>query len=159
MGRSIFSTPREDRFFEDYEVGCVYEFGSVTVDEAEVIEFGNRFDPQEFHIDPEAAKKSIFGGLIASGWHTAALTLRLYAGCYLSAVASIPSPAVDELRWTKPVRPGDELSIRVTVLDARRSKSKPDRGIVHSFVEVTNQNKEVVMTMKPINFLSCREKR
>jgi acyl dehydratase len=97
-----------------------------------------------------------FGGLIASGWHTASLMMRLLADHYLSKVASLGSPGVDELRWTQPVRPGDALSIRVTVLDAKRSRSKPDRGIVQTSIEVLNQRGEIVATMKAINLLRCR---
>ncbi len=158
MNRSTFTTPIEDRYFEDYVVGSIYEFGSVIVKEAEIIDFARRFDPQVFHSDPEAAKKTIFGGLIASGWHTAGMMMRLFVDHYLSWVASLGSPGIDELRWTIPVRPGDELSIRVTVLEANRSRSKPDRGVIRSFIEVLNQNHEVVLTMKAINLLLCREK-
>ncbi len=157
MNHSAFTTPIEDRCFEDYVVGSVYEFGSIAVEEAEVIDFARRFDPQVFHIDPEAAKGTIFGGLIASGWHTAGMMMRLFVDHFLSWTASLGSPGIDELRWTKPVRPGDELSIRVTVLEANRSRSKPDRGVMRSFIEVLNQNHEVVLTVKAVNFLLCRE--
>lgn len=157
MTDSTFTTPIEKRYFEDYVPGSVHEFGPIKVEEAEIIEFARRYDPQPFHIDPEAAKDSIYGGLIASGWHTAGLMMRLLVDHYLSHVASLGSPGVDELRWLKPVRPGDELSVRVTVLETRRSRSKPDRGIVRSFVEVLNQKGEVVMTLKAVNFLLCRE--
>ncbi|MEI8183847.1 MAG: MaoC family dehydratase, partial [Desulfomonile sp.] len=111
-----FTTPAEDRYFEDYVPGSVHEFGSIAVEEAEMINFARRFDPQPFHIDPEAAKQSIFGGLIASGWHTASLAMRLLVDHYISHVASLGSPGVDELRWLKPVRPGDTLSVRITLL-------------------------------------------
>jgi acyl dehydratase len=148
--------PPEDRWFEDYEPGSVHEFGSIRVDESEVLAFGRRFDPQVFHTDPEAAKTTEYGGLIASGWHTAALMMRLYSDHYLSRVATLVSPGVDELRWLLPVRPGDELSIRVTVVDARRSRTKPDRGIVRSAVEVLNQRREVVMTVTATNFILTR---
>jgi acyl dehydratase len=153
----MFTVPIEERYFEDYIAGTVHEFGSVTIEADEVIAFAKRYDPQPFHVDPEAAKETIFGGLIASGWHTGSLIMRLYADHYLSHVASLASPGIDELRWLKPVRPDDKLSVRVTILDTRRSRSKPDRGLVHSFIEVFNQNQEVVMTMKVINILRCRE--
>ena len=156
MGGYTFTTPVGDRYFEDYVAGSVHEFGSVTVEEEEVISFSRRFDPQVFHTDPEAAKETPFGGLIASGWHTAGLMMRLYADHYLSKVASLGSPGVDELRWIKPVRPGDELSIRVSVLKTRRSQSRPDRGVVVSFIEVLNQDREVVMSVKAVNLLLCR---
>src|SRR5687768_9690105 len=158
MTSSAFAQPPEDRYFEDYVAGSVHEFGRIRVDEEEVLEFGRRYVPLSYHVDKEAAKKSIYGGLIASGWHTAALMMRLYTDNYLSRVANLGSPGCDELRWTKPVFPGDELSIRVTVLDTRRSDSKPDRGIVRSFVQVLNQNREVVMTVKMVNFVRSRQR-
>ena len=158
MEKSTFTVPAEQRYFEDYVAGSVYEFGSVKVEQDEVIAFARRFDPQVFHVDPESAKETIYGGLIASGWHTAGLMMRLFAEHFLSKVASLGSPGVDELRWNKPVRPGDELTIRVTVQETKRSRSKPDRGIVHSLIEVMNQNREVVMSMKAVNFFFCRQK-
>ncbi|MBI5584349.1 MAG: MaoC family dehydratase [Deltaproteobacteria bacterium] len=151
-----FATPIDQRYLEDYRPGAVYAFGSITVQEDEIISFAKKFDPQPFHTDPEAAAKSTYGGLIASGWHSASLMMRLFVDHYLSQVASLGSPGVDELRWLKPVRPGDTLSIRVTVTEARRSHSKPDRGILHSFCETLNQHGQVVMTMKAINLLACR---
>lgn len=151
-----FTSPPEDRWLEDYVAGDVHEFGSIAVEEAEVLAFGRRFDPQVFHTDPEAAARSEYGGLIASGWHTAGLMMRLYADHYLSHVATLVSPGVDELRWLLPVRPGDVLSIRVTVEEARQSRSKPDRGIVRSSVAVLNQRGETVMTVTARNFLLCR---
>lgn len=157
MSTSTFTTPVEKRYFEDYVSGSVHEFGSIAVEQNEVIAFGQRFDPQVFHTDPELAKDTIFGGLIASGWHTSGLMMRLFADHYLSKVASPGSPGIDELRWHIPVRPGDELSVGVTVLDTKRSRSKPDRGIVQSLIEVMNQNREVVMSMKAINLFLCRK--
>jgi acyl dehydratase len=156
MTYSLFSVPIDERYFEDYIAGSVYEFGSITVDEEEIIEFARRYDPQVFHIDPEAARKSPFGGLIASGWHTAALAMRLLVDHYISRVASAGSPGADKLRWLKPVRPGDEISLRVTVLEATRSKSRPDRGTVRSFVEVMNQHREVVMSREAVGITLCR---
>jgi acyl dehydratase len=157
MNRSIFRTSPDNRYFEDYVTGAVHEFGSIAVEEQEILDFGKRFVPLSYHTDPELAKKSIYGGLIASGWHTAALMMRLYTDNYLSKVANLGSPGADELKWDKPVFPGDELSIRVTVLETRRSESKPDRGIVRSFVEVLNQNREAVMKVKMVNFVRSRE--
>ena len=153
-----FRTPAEDRYFEDYLPGDVHEFGSITIGEAEIIEFARRFDPQPFHVDPEAAKGSVFGGLIASGWHTAGLAMRLLVDHYVSRVASLGSPGVDEVRWRKPVRPGDTLSIRVTVLESKLSRSKPDRGTIRSYVEVLNQDREVVMTWNGIGLIRCRKR-
>jgi len=151
-----FTPPVEDRYFEDYVVGAVHEFGRIEVEEAEIISFARRFDPQPFHTDPEAAKHSIYGGLIASGWHTASLTMRLLVDHYVSRAASLGSPGVDELRWSKPVRPGDTLSLRVTILETKRSRSRPDQGTIRSLVEVLNQHREIVMTMKGASMMRCR---
>jgi acyl dehydratase len=156
MNNSNFAFPVENRYFEDYVVASVHEFGTIKVDEGEVLDYGKRFVPLSYHVDKEAAKKSIYGGLIASGWHTAGLMMRLYTDNYLSRVANLGSPGCDELRWTRPVFPGDELSLRVTVLETRLSDSKPDRGIVRSSVEVLNQNREVVMSLKMVNFVLSR---
>lgn len=103
------------------------------------------------------ATKTVFGGLVASGWHTAALAMRLIVDHYLSHVASLGSPGVDELRWLKPVRPGNRLSLRVSIVETRRSRTRPDRGIVRSLVEVINQDHEVVMSSKGMNMLQCRD--
>jgi acyl dehydratase len=157
MSNVKFVTPVEERYFEDYLPGSIHEFGSVIVEQEEIIAFGKRYDPQPFHTDPVAGSESMYGGLIASGWLTAALMMRLFAQHYLSSIASLGSPGVDELRWLKPVRPGDELRVRIAISDANRSRSKPDRGIVHSYIEMLNQNSEIVMTMKAVNFLLCRE--
>jgi acyl dehydratase len=151
-----FKSPLNSRYFEDYVEGDVHRFGSIAVEGDEVVAFAKRFDPQPFHIDPEAAKLTQFGGIIASGWHTAALAMRLFADNYLTQVASFASPGVDELRWLKPVRPGDTLSMRVTVLKAAASKSKPDRGAVTSLVEVFNQVDEAVMTFTCVNLIGRR---
>jgi acyl dehydratase len=145
------------RYFEDYPPGMVLTFGSVRVDEAEVVEFGRRYDPQPFHVDAEAAAAGPFGGLIASGWHTGSLMMRMLVEHYLSAETSLGSPGIDELRWLVPVRPGDTLSLRVTILEARRSQSKPDRGAVRSLIEVLNQRGDVVMSMKALNLTRCRD--
>ncbi len=151
--------PINQRYFEDYVPGSVFEYGSIAVTEDEILDFAKRFDPQSIHTDPHAAKEGPFGGLIASGWHTAAIMMRLFVQHYLSHVASMASPGIDELRWLLPVRPGDSLSIKVSVLEANRSRSKPDRGLVRSFIEVLNQNREVVMSLKAMNILRCRETR
>ena len=156
MTSSAFAQPPEDRYFEDYVAGSVHEFGRIRVDEEEVLEFGRRYVPLSYHVDKEAAKSSIYGGVIASGWHTAALMMRLYTENYLSKVANLGSPGGDELRWDKPVFPGDELSVRATVMEARRSESRSDRGIVRTFIEVLNQKREVVMSLKMVNFVKRR---
>lgn len=151
-----FAAPVSDRYFEDYLQGKTFEYGAITLTADDIIEFARRFDPQPIHIDPEAAERGPFKGLIASGWHTASLTMRLLVDHFISHVASMASPGVDEIRWLIPVRPGDTLSIRVTILEAKRSRSKPDRGVVHSFVEVMNQNRDIVMTFKPMSIVRCR---
>ncbi|MFL9826098.1 MaoC family dehydratase [Rhodoplanes sp. SY1] len=156
MSQSDFAVPVADRHFEDYAPGRTEEHGSVTVTEDEIVAFARRFDPQTMHTDPAAAARGAFGGLIASGWHTAALTMRMIADGWLTATASLASPGVDELRWIKPVRPGDTLRIRVTTVSAERSRSKPDRGLVRSFVEVLNQRDEVVMSMIGMVLIRCR---
>jgi acyl dehydratase len=148
----------EDRYFEDYHPGAVFEYGEIRVDEAEIIEFARRFDPQDMHVDPEAAKRGRFGGLIASGWHTAAMMMRLVVENFLPKKASLASPGIDELRWLRPVRPGDVLRVRVTVLEATRSRSRPDRGVVRTLMEVLNQDGEVVMSSKPMNIIASRSK-
>ncbi|HLY89571.1 MAG TPA: MaoC family dehydratase [Acetobacteraceae bacterium] len=148
--------PPAERYFEDYTVGLVDEFGEVEVTAEEIVGFARRYDPQAMHTDAEASARGPFGGLIASGWHTAAMVMRLFVEHYLSRVATLPAPGIDELRWVLPVRPGDRLRVRVTVTEARRSRSKPDRGIVRSLVEVLNQRDEVVMTQRPMNLMRCR---
>jgi len=117
-----FSTPPEDRYFEHYLPGAVHEFGSIEIDEKAIIAFAQEFDPQIFHTDAEGAKSTIYGGLIASGWHTASLMIRACVRYYLPGAASLGSPGIDELRGNLPVRPGDTLSVRVTVLSATRSQ-------------------------------------
>jgi acyl dehydratase len=148
--------PPAERYFEDYTVGLVDEFGEVEVTADEIVSFARRYDPQAMHIDAEGSARGPFGGLIASGWHTAAMIMRLFVEHYLSKAATLPSPGIDELRWVLPVRPGDRLRVRVTVTEARRSRSKPDRGVVRSLVEVLNQRAEVVMTLRPMNLMRCR---
>ncbi len=153
-----FETKAEERYFEDYRLGAVHETGSITVSEADIIEFARQFDPQPFHVDPRAAKQSVFSGIIASGWHTASLAMRLLVDHYVSPVASLGSPGADELRWLEPVRPGDSLSLRVTILEVKTSHSKPDRGTVRTYVEVMNQHRQVVMTWKGIGMMKRRNK-
>ena len=145
-----------ERWFDDYVPGTVSEFGPVRVDEAEVVEFGRRFDPQPFHVDAEAAAAGPFGGLIASGWHTCALMMRLLADQYLSPASSLGSPGVDELRWLRPVRPGDELTLRTTVAGARRSRSKPDRGVLTTRIELVDAAGNGVLRMLATNLVLVR---
>jgi acyl dehydratase len=144
------------RYFEDYPLGTTNECGSVSVDEASMITFAKEFDPQPFHVDPVAAATGPFGGLIASGWHTSALVMRLLVDNYLSAESSLGSAGLDEIRWPYPVRPGDTLRVRATVVESRRSLSKPDRGIIKTLVEAVNQDGRTVMRATAINFLRVR---
>lgn len=146
----------DDRWLEDYVPGAVHELGEIVVDGAEVIAFASRYDPQPFHVDPEAAARSSFGGLIASGWHTASMMMRPLAQRYLPRAASLSSPGIDALRWIAPVRPGERLRIRATVLETRVSRSKPDRGIVRTAIEVRNDADVVVMSMTAMNLIACR---
>jgi acyl dehydratase len=143
------------KFFEDYPVGAVFTGGSIGVSEDDILEFARRYDPQPMHVDKQAAERGRYGGLIASGWHTGALMMQLLAENFVPE-GNLASPGLQELRWLLPVRPGDRLSLRVTVLEARRSRSKPDQGIVTSLVEVLNQNGEVVMSLKPISLMRLR---
>ena len=156
MSPTEFAVAGEDRRFEDYMPGAVHEYGHISVTEAEIIDFARRFDPQYLHVDRERAAQGPFGGLIASGWHTAAMMMRLIVDNFLPKTASLGSPGIDELRWLRPVRPGDVLSIRLSVLEATRSRSRPDRGIVRTLCEVLNGNREVVMSLKAMNILACR---
>jgi acyl dehydratase len=137
----------EKRYLEDFHPGQTIELGSCSVSREEMLEFARRYDPQPFHVDEEAAKQSIYGGLIASGWHTAAMFMRLLVDGIARNSASMGSPGIDEIRWLKPVRPGDTLTARVVILDVVPSRSKPDRGHVRGSYEVFNQKGEKVMTM------------
>ncbi|MDQ3065596.1 MAG: MaoC family dehydratase [Actinomycetota bacterium] len=136
-----------DRFFEDFEPGQVLELGNRTVTEEDILAFAREFDPQPFHVDPEAAKESVFGGLIASGWHTGSIWMRLYVDAMLETAASQGSPGIEELRWLAPVRPGDTLSGRLTVLETTPSERRPDRGTVRIRGEMVNQEGVTVMSM------------
>ena len=136
-----------ERTFDDFEAGQVHELGSHTVTEEEILAFARQFDPQSFHVDPEAAKESVFGGLIASGWHTGAMWMRLYVDSLLGGAASMGSPGIEELRWLAPVRPGDTLSGRLTVLETTPSERRPDRGTVRIRGEMVNQDGVTVMAM------------
>jgi len=145
-----------DRYFEDYVPGDVYDCGTVRVTEREIIDFALKYDPQPMHIDPGAATRGQFGGLVASGWHTAALVMRLYVDHYLSIPSSLASPGVDELRWPNPVRPDDTIHVRVTVLEARPSRKRQDRGVVRARIEAANQRGEPVFTALSMSIIGVR---
>ena len=153
---SVFPFPREHRYFEDYLPGHIHECGEVTVSEAEIVEFARRYDPQPMHIDPKAAAMGRFAGLVASGWHTTALVMRLYVDHYLSSVASLASPGVDELRWPNPVRPDDTLHARVFVLESIPSRKRPDRGVVRARIEAQNQDGQLVLSAITMSILGKR---
>lgn len=151
----VFSTPPTDRFFEDYKKGATYVLGSFTVTEEEIIAFASQYDPQKMHTDRELSAQGPFGGVIASGWHTIARTMRLVVDNFLP-FNGLAAPGIDELRWPRPVRPGDTLTLHATIEDARRSRSKPDRGLLHILLELLNQDGEVVMSLKPMNLVRVR---
>ena len=134
--------------WEDFVAGAVREFGAHTVTREEIVDFARRYDPQPFHLDEDAAAGSLFGGLCASGWQTCALTMRMMCDDYLNRSASLGSPGVDQLRWTRPVHPGDTLRVRMTVLQARPMASKPGVGLVQSRWEVFNQHDALVLSME-----------
>jgi len=144
------------RYWEDIKAGDVVELGSHTMDKERMLSFAREFDPQAFHTDEKAAAASVWGGLIASGWHTGSVLMRILYEGFLKDTAGLGSPGIDELRWLKPVRPGDTLSGRLTVLETTASRSKPDRGIMRTLMEVRNQHGEVVMTTTGVNFVSRR---
>jgi len=156
LSATEFAVPVVDRRFEDYVPGAVFEYGAIPVTEAEIVAFARRFDPQYLHVDRERAARGPFGGLIASGWHSAAMMMRLIVDNFLPKSASLGSPGIDELRWLRPVRPGDVLSVRLSILEATRSRSKPDRGVARTLCEVLNQEREVVMSLKAMNIIACR---
>ncbi|HEY2834703.1 MAG TPA: MaoC family dehydratase [Sporichthyaceae bacterium] len=151
-----FSVPIDDRYFEDYQPGASYEYGHIEITEDDIIEFATRYDPQPIHIDRDWARTGPFGGLIASGWHTSALCMRMYVDHYLSRVAGLASPGIDELRFAVPTRPGDVLRARFTVIEARPSRSKPDRGILFTRMEGFNQNDELAMSAIGMNMVARR---
>jgi acyl dehydratase len=134
--------------FEDFTVGRTFELGSRVVDREEGLAFARAYDPQPLHLDEEAANASVLGGLSVSGWHTCAMVMRLMCDAYLLDSTSQGSPGIDNLRWLKPVRPGDTIRVRMTVQESKASRSRPSIGLVRSFWEVLNQDDAVVMTME-----------
>lgn len=136
------------RYLEDFPTGAVAEFGSIAVTADEIMTFAKRYDPQPFHIDPEAATRWPYGGLIASGWHTAAMAMRVVVDHFIDGDTSLGSPGLGPIRWKLPVRPGDTLRVRARIIDNKRSQSKPDRGTVTFEIDVVNQHDEIVMTIE-----------
>ncbi len=151
------SVPLKERWFEDYAAGETFEFGDHLVTEEEIIEFARRYDPQPFHVGAAAAKRSLFGGLIASGWMTGSIMMRMMVDHLIAPASGLGSPGVDNLRWPRPVRPGDRLHARVTVLETRRSQSKPDRGALFVRQELINQTGEVVMSVEGRALIRLRD--
>jgi acyl dehydratase len=134
-------------YFEDFQPGLVRETAGTTLTEQDIVEFARVYDPQPFHIDAAAAQHSFYGGIIASGWQTGCIAMRMMCDLYLLEAASLGSPGIDELRWTNPVRPGDTLHLKMTVLETKTSRSKPQMGSVRSLWEIFNQHGEQVMHM------------
>jgi acyl dehydratase len=132
------------KYLEDFAVGQTYRSGRLAVDRERIKRFAAEFDPQPFHLDEEAARRSILGGLAASGWHTAALTMRLLVESELKPAGGIVGAGFDELRWPRPVRPGDELQVESEVLEVRSSKSRPEQGMIKVRTTTKNQNGEAV---------------
>ncbi|MBT2585387.1 MaoC family dehydratase [Arthrobacter sp. ISL-95] len=154
--KTLFEVPHRNRYFEDYTVGTAYEFGVEEVTEQEIISFAERYDPQFIHVDPVAAANGPFGGLIASGWLTAGLTMRLFIGNFYNERAGLGGAGIEELRFLEPVRPGDMLSLRCTVQSKRVSRSKPDRGVLTFFLETLRQDMTVVATMTTTSIMLLR---
>ena len=146
-------------YFEDFEVGRTIAVGQRSVSEEEIIAFAKQFDPQPFHVDKEAAAKSIYGGIIASGWHTCSMMMRMMVDSIVSSASSLGSPGLEQVRWLKPVRGGDTLTVSTTVLESKPSTSKPDRGVVLTVWEARNQHDELVATVKGMGMYLCRPKR
>lgn len=135
------------RFFEDFEPGPTYELGCYTIDVTDITDFANQWDPQRFHTNPELARTSPYGGLIVSGWHTAAIFMRLYVEHLLAESSCVGSAGVDELRWLVPVRPDDTLTATVRIETVRPSRTHPDRGTLRPFCELRNQHNHIVLRM------------
>ena len=135
-------------YWEDFPAGSVREFGNQTVNREAIIAFAREFDPQPFHVDEDAGRNSLFGSLCASGWHTCCMAMRMMCDEYLLESASLGSPGLENLKWLKPVYPGDTLRVRLQVVEARPMASKPHVGLVRSRWEVLNQRTEAVLTME-----------
>jgi acyl dehydratase len=144
------------RYFEDFPEGLTVELGSVEFTTDSIVDFARAWDPQAMHTDPNLAQSSIYGGLIASGWHTVGSYMRMLVDQVIGGSESVGSPGIDNLRWVKPVRPGDTLRGRFVVLEARESRSRPDWGIVRSRGEMLNQDDEIVMHIEAVNFFARR---
>lgn len=143
-------------YFEDFIPGSVIPLGQRTVTEEEIIHFAQQFDPQSFHVDKEVAKASIFGGVIASGWHTCSMIMRMVVDGFIADSSSMGSPGVDEVRWILPVRPGDTLTVSAETVSVKPSSSKPDRGVVNTVWKAVNQNGQLVCTINGMGMFGRR---
>jgi acyl dehydratase len=145
-----------DTYLEDVKVGTVLEFGSKTLNKEEIIDFATKYDPQPFHIDENAAADSIYGGLIASGWHTGSIAMRMMVDHMVSGRAALGSPGFNNLKFRKPVRPGDTLRVRSEVVDVKRSRSRPNMGTIFGLLQVINQKDEVVLSFESLGMILAR---
>ena len=144
------------RYWDDYDVGQKFDLGSTSFTADEIVDFARRYDPQSFHVDADAARESMFGGLIASGWHVTAKLMRLFVDNYVDQRTALGSPGVEEVRWLKPVRPGDTLTAWVECAGKVPSRSRPEMGIVHEQWRATNQRGDLVLTLKGTNMVRRR---
>lgn len=145
-------------YFEDISVGDVSEFGAYEVTKEEIIDFAEKYDPQPFHLDEEAAKNSVFGGLCASGWHTCAMLMRMLVdNMQAVGMASMGSPGIDGIQWKRPVMAGNILSVKATVDSKRDSRSRPKIGFLKGTYDITNQKGETVMIMHSNYMVAKRE--
>ena len=156
LGERDFASPIDDRWFEDYRPGETFEYGWAALTEDEIVEYAVRYDPQRIHTDPAWAETGPFGGLIASGWQSAGLMMRLYCDHYISAVASLGSPGVDELRWSSPLRPGDPVRLRVTVARRGRRGRSPTAGIVRTEVALLTEDDRCPLRLTAMNLIALR---
>lgn len=145
-------------YFEDFVVGSVEQYGPRLVTREEIIAFAAEFDPQPMHLDEEAARASMLGGLAASGWHSCAIVMRMLCDWYVCDSSSMGGPGVEEVKWLKPIRPGDQLTLRRTVMESRASSSRPEMGFIKFYFEVFNQSGECVMTFRPVMILALRQR-
>lgn len=151
------TNPAPKYYWEDIVVGETVKFGSKTVSAQDIVSFAEEFDPQPFHLDEDAAKESLLGGLAASGWHTCGLLMRMICDDFLTHAAGLGSPGVDEVKWLRPVRPGDVLTAQRTCMEARRSVSRPEMGICKYSYEMFNQNGDAVMNWVVAQMFQCRD--
>lgn len=147
----------DDRYFEDYVAGNIERFGPVDIDEEEMVDFARRYDPQPFHIDPVAARGSIYGELIASGWFTCAITMRELVARYLSPSSSLGSPGLESLAWLAPVTAKERYWVSCEILETRPSRSKPDRGILRTRIELESESGTKVLSMITLSMVKRRD--